>query len=85
MAVLSRDDSVDEYTMLYFDERGVSRTYAMSLKDNLWRLWRSAPGFSQRFLGKIGEGGGSIVGKWELARDEADWKPDLEVTYTKVK
>jgi hypothetical protein len=70
--------------MLYFDERGVSRRYEVTLRDNVWKWWRNAPGFSQRFAGSIATDGRTIVGRGELSRDGARWEPDLELTYTRV-
>jgi hypothetical protein len=46
-----------------------------------WRIWRDAPGFSQRFTGKFSNSGDTIDGRWELCRDEVNWKADLQITY----
>src|SRR5262245_42093410 len=67
IAIVGSDDAVGEYSMLYFDERGVSRKYQVSLRGNLWKWWRNAPGFSQRFTGTIQDDGRTIVGKGELS------------------
>src|SRR5215467_13850498 len=48
-AVISPDDAAGTYGMLYFDSRGVSRIYRMTLSGGIWTLWRDFPGFSQRF------------------------------------
>ena len=84
IAIFGSDDSAEEYFMLYFDERGVSRKYEVTLHDNIWKVWRNAPGFSQRFTGTIVEGGNTIIGKWELSRDGSSWEKDLELTYKRV-
>jgi hypothetical protein len=84
IAVYGSDDTTGEWSMLYFDERGVSRRYEVSLRDNAWRWWRNAPGFSQRFTGTIAADARTIVGRGELSRDGARWEPDLELTYTRV-
>jgi hypothetical protein len=84
IAIVGSDDATGEYFMLYFDERGVSRKYDMSLRDNVWRWWRNAPGFSQRFTGTLSDDRRTIVGKGELSRDGATWEGDLELTYTRV-
>src|SRR5689334_8917834 len=39
IAVIGSDDVANEFFMLYFDERGVSRKYEMSLQDNVWKWW----------------------------------------------
>jgi hypothetical protein len=83
IAVFGSDDATGECSMLYFDERGVSRRYEVSLRDNVWKWWRNAPGFSQRFTGAIAADGRTIVGRGELSRDGSTWEGDLELTYTR--
>jgi len=84
IAVFGSDDTTGECSMLYFDERGVSRRYETSLRDNVWRWWRNAPGLSQRFTGTIAADGRSIASRGELSRDGARWEPDLQLTYTRA-
>ena len=67
--------------MHYFDSRGVFRVYDASIDDASWRLWRNAPGFSQRFTGRVADGGDTIVGQWQLCRDDVHWVDDLQITY----
>lgn len=83
IAIIGSDDSEGEYYMLAFDERGVSRKYDMSLRDNTWKWWRNAPGFAQRYEGTIVDGGNTIVGKGELSKDGVSWEKDLDLTYTR--
>lgn len=82
--VIGRDDSVQDYSILYFDSRGVSRRYEMSLNDGIWKMWRSAPGFSQRYEGKISEDGNTITAHWEKSTDGKKWEHDFDMTYTRV-
>lgn len=41
-------------TLECFDARGVRRTYDASLRDDVLRMWRDAPGFDQRFAATLG-------------------------------
>ncbi len=84
IAILASDDSEGEYYMLTFDERGVSRKYEMTLRDNLWKWWRYTPGFSQRYEFLIVDDGNTIIGKGELSKDGKTWEKDLDLTYTRV-
>ena len=84
IAVFGTDDASDSCSMLYFDERGVSRRYEVSLDGNEWRWWRDAPDFSQRFVGTIAPDGRTIVGRGEYSRDGGPWEPDLALTYSRV-
>ncbi|HEU0337375.1 MAG TPA: hypothetical protein VFR43_12510 [Gaiellaceae bacterium] len=69
----------DGLVLEYFDSRGVRRTYRVSLDVLVLRLWRTAPGFDQRFAATLGHD--SFEGRWQLARTPGDWQDDLQVTY----
>ena len=83
IAIFGTDDAIGECTMLYFDERDVSRKYEVSFRDNVLKWWRNAPGFSQRMTLTISPDGRTIVGSGEFSRDDAPWEPDLALTYTR--
>jgi hypothetical protein len=82
--VIGRDDSGEEYTVLYYDSRGVSRVYQMTLADGTWRMWRDAPGFCQRFSGTLSADGCSIRAAWEKSADGSAWEHDFDLVYTKA-
>jgi hypothetical protein len=42
----------------------------MTGRDNLWKLWRNATGFSQRFTGTYSDNGDTIIGVWALSEDD---------------
>ena len=83
-AIIGSDDSAEKLSMLYFDERGVSRIYEIKFVDNVWEIWRNFPGFSQRYKGTIKDNGNTIEGVWELSKDGINWKKDVEITYTRI-
>ena len=72
-------------SMHYFDSRGVFRVYEVSMDDGVWRFWRDAPGFSQRFTGTFADDGDTIVGRSQLSRDDSTWDDDLAITYRRVR
>lgn len=84
MWIIGRDDSTPNYTVLYYDSRGVSRVYAMSFSDDVWKMWREAPGFHQRFDGKLSNDGKTITARWEKSSDGTTWQHDFDLTYTKI-
>jgi hypothetical protein len=84
VAVIGRDDKAETYSMLYFDARGVSRIYEMSFGDGVWKQWRSAPGFSQRFTGTLSDDGSTIAARWEKSSDGSHWDYDFDLVYTRV-
>ena len=65
----------------YFDSRGVHRIYRLGFEGGVWRLWRDAPGFNQRFTGSFEDGGDRIAGLWEASPDGSRWERDLEITF----
>jgi hypothetical protein len=84
IAIFGTDDSTGECSMLYFDERGVSRRYEATLENNVWKWWRNAPDFSQHFTATIAADGGSMTGSGQYSRNGGSWEPDLALTYTRV-
>ena len=83
MWLISRDESTPDYTVLYYDNRGVSRVYEMSFADGVWKIWREAPGFSQRFDGRFSDDGNTVTASWEKSLDGTKWEHDFNVTYTR--
>ena len=78
------DAPADLFTYHYFDTRGVERIYQMSLSNGVWKLWRDAPGFSQRLTGTFSDDGNAITCRLEKSRDGSHWEHDFDLTYTKV-
>jgi hypothetical protein len=81
--VIGKDDSTSEFTVLYGDDRGVSRVYRMTFARGAWKIWRSAPGFHQRFVGRLASDGRSIQAHWERSTDGKDWVYDFDLRFTK--
>jgi len=81
--IIGRDDPSEPCTALYHDTRGVSRVYRMSLDEGVWRVWREAPGFWQRFAGTLGEDGSRIQGAWEFSKDGSNWAHDFDLVFRK--
>ncbi len=84
IALIGRDDTTGNYDMLYFDERGVSRIYQMSLEGKIWKYWRNAPGFLQRTTCQISADLKTIVAHGEKSSDGVSWEQDLDLTYTRI-
>lgn len=82
--IIAPDEAAETYCMFYFDSRGVSRTYRMTLSAGIWTMWRDFPGFSQRFLGTFSDNGNIITARWEKASDDSNWEHDLDLEYRKV-
>ena len=79
ICVIGAPESGEGLVMEWFDSRGVRRTYGVSLDDGVWRWWREAPRFDQRFSATLGQD--SFEGLSELAESPGDWREDMRVTY----
>lgn len=82
-SVIGLDDASEDYTMLYADARGVHRVYHMTFEGGLWRMWREAPRFNQRFTGTLSPDGDTIEGQWEMSNDGSTWNVDFRLTFTR--
>lgn len=81
---IGRDESDPDYRVLYFDNRGVSRVYEMSLSGGSWKMWRNTPGFSQRFEGRISPDRNIIVSHWEKSFDGVTWEHHFDIKYNRA-
>lgn len=77
------------YLQHYFDSRGVSRLYRMTLDHNAWTLWRDEADFSplefrQRYRAKISGDRQTIAGSWEVSHDGTTWQHDFDLRYQRL-
>ncbi|MEO6526728.1 MAG: hypothetical protein ABIP93_08910 [Gemmatimonadaceae bacterium] len=85
VTIIGSDDALGTLSMLYFDERGVSRRYEVSMQGDVFRWWRDAAGFSQRYACTLTDDDRTMIGKGELSKDGSSWERDLDLTYTRVR
>ncbi len=85
ISLFGSDDDGRRLSMLYFDERKVSRIYEVSFENNTLIWWRDDPKFSQRFAVTIEGDGRTMRGKGGMRRDSKRWEDDLSLVYTRVK
>lgn len=81
--LIGRDEDSSNYTVLYIDNRRVSRVYEMNFEKGVWKIWRDAPGFSQRFVGEVSKDKKTIKAYWEKSTDSKTWEHDFDMTYTR--
>jgi hypothetical protein len=82
--IIGRDDTSPEYTVLYSDDREYSRVYRMILSRRVWKIWRDAPKFHQRFEARLGRGRRSIKAYWDRSVDGKKWVHDFDIKYLKI-
>jgi hypothetical protein len=83
LAVIEYVEIADEFRQHYFDTRGVSRLYRMTLVGPDLMLLRleadfSPLGFAQRFIGIIQDDERSVEGAWQQSHDAGTtWEHDF--------
>ena len=60
VAVIGSDDAGGTFTMIYFDERDISRRYTVEVTDGEVRWYRDEAGFAQRMVITIAADGRRI-------------------------
>lgn len=82
--IIGHDETEPGYSVLYSDDRGVSRIYRMSLDDGHWQMRRETPEFSQRFDAQLDPDAQAIRGRWEKSVDRgATWEHDFNIDYVR--
>ena len=89
LAIVSTNLETGGYLQHYYDSRGVTRLYAMSLADDVWTLIRESPDFTpldfqQRFTGTFSADKNTITGAWEKRFPNGDWEHDFTLNYRRV-
>ena len=84
VAIIASDDASATYYMMYYDQRGVSRKYNVSMEGNTMKWWRDSPEFSQRYSLTVSDDKQTLVGKGELSRDGITCEKDLDLTYKRI-
>jgi hypothetical protein len=85
LSLIEYDEDAGEFRQHYFDSRGVSRLYRMTLAGSTWTLQRTEADFSelpfaQRFVGEISDDGRAVDGRWEQSHDGGQsWELDFEL------
>ena len=82
VAIVGSDDAAGTFFMMYFDERGVSRKYDVTLVGDRLVWARDEAGFSQRQTLMIE--GSRLVGSGEMSRGGGEWEGDLALTYERI-
>ena len=82
VAIVGSDDAAGTFFMMYFDERGVSRKYDVTLVGDRLVWARDEAGFSQRQTLMIE--GSRLVGSGEMSRGGGEWEGDLALTYDRI-
>lgn len=81
--VIGRSDPNDTFVVLYEDDRGVCRQFAMIFDGTAWSMSRTDPDMHQRFVAAVAAD--RIVGRWEASEDQgATWRKDFDLTFERA-
>ena len=88
LSIIAVDQVRDRLLMHYFDDRGVTRLYVMTIDEDGWTLTRDEADFTrlpfrQRFSATFEDGGDTIRGRWERTDPgpDGDWMIDFDLVY----
>ena len=84
VAFIGSDDAAGTLTMIYFDERDISRRYTVEATVGEVRWHRDEAGFAQRMVLTIAPDGARLDAQGTMSRDGAPWEDDLQLTYERV-
>jgi hypothetical protein len=84
VAVIGSDDVAGTFTMIYFDERGISRRYTVEVGDGEVSWHRDETGFAQRMVVTIASDGSRLDAKGTMSHEGGPWEDDLQLTYERI-
>ena len=84
VAVIGSDDAAGTFSMLYFDERDISRRYTVEVGDGQIAWHRDEAGFAQRMVLSVTGHAGRIDARGTMSRDGGPWEDDLQLTYERI-
>jgi hypothetical protein len=84
VAVIGSDDVAGTFTMIYFDERDISRRYMVDVTDREVRWHRDEAGFAQRMVLTIAADGTRLDAQGTMSHDGGPWEDDLQLTYERI-
>jgi hypothetical protein len=84
VAVIGSDDAAGTLTMLYSDERAVSRRYTVEVGDGQVSWHRDEAGFAQRMVLTLAADGSRLDARGTMSRDGGPWEDDLQLAYERI-
>ncbi|MFI1461746.1 hypothetical protein [Nocardia carnea] len=86
--VMGTDDAYPErLKVLQYDSNGERRIFNGAVTGPLWRVWRDAPGDSQRLTGNLDETQTTLRATWERSESELDprtWEHELDIVFSRI-
>ncbi|WP_144661965.1 hypothetical protein [Paenarthrobacter nicotinovorans] len=85
VSIIGTTGSDGAFQQHYFDSRGVARIYDMTLKDDVWTLFRDGPDWPQRFVGRFSEDRNTITARLERGTyPGGPLEHDFDMVYARI-
>ncbi len=84
LAFIGSDDGLGKFTMIYFDERGISRLLEVTVGDRTATWRRDNAEFSQSVTITAGDDGDTLVSKGRMSERGGEWVDDLSQVFTRI-
>ena len=81
MAIIGSDDGAGTFAMVYFDERGISRLYDLTIGERTLTWRRDDPQLAQTNTIKAGDDEDILIGKGRMSQNGGAWGEDLSQTF----
>lgn len=83
LAIIASDDVAGTFVLNWFDERGTSRLYELTVGERTMTWRRDDPHLAQTVTISAGEDGDTLVSKGRMAQDGGPWGEDLSQLFTR--
>ena len=84
VAIIGSDDAAGTFTMIYFDEREISRRYTVEIATGVVSWHRDEAGFAQRMVLTVAADGARVDARGTMSHDGGAWEDDLQLTYERI-
>jgi hypothetical protein len=84
MAIVGSDDTAGSFAMTYFDERGVSRIFQVTVGDGTVSWRRDDPDFAQSVTITAEAGGDKLVSRGRMSKERGPWVDDLSQVFIRL-
>lgn len=84
IAIFGSDDAAGTLFISYFDERGISRKYDVTLAADGFQMHRDDPKLAQRMTFKMSPDGRTMTCTGEMSQNGGPWGPDLSLNCERV-
>jgi hypothetical protein len=83
-AIIGSDNASGKFMMIYFDERGISRMYEVTIGDRSVTWCRNDPDLSQS-LTITARDDGELISRGRMSHKGGDWADDLSQVFSRIR